>query len=190
VNANDSAFPLAAIKLNRFRQMRTIAKHRGKSVPSMEELEALLPLDMNCPICKRAMNWRSAEGRSTVITLQHDRSGAHRLICHACNTRHAKMAGDSFYALPADHKRCPKCESIKPISEFWKDRSGERWKDTYAYCKSCSAANTRSWRSKNLERAKRYQREYYHARKAAGNPIPRRSKQNALLVEIAKPAQS
>jgi hypothetical protein len=69
----------------RFATMRTRAKRDGKTVPDWAELETLTPADMICPSCSRVMNWLAKDGFSTVITLQHDRDGIHRLICLACN---------------------------------------------------------------------------------------------------------
>jgi rRNA maturation endonuclease Nob1 len=83
------------------------------------------------------MNWFASDGRSTVISLQHDRSGDIRLMCHACNTRHAKMPGDLFYEVGPDKHRCPRCERILPLNAFWKDRSGDKWRNRWSYCKDC-----------------------------------------------------
>ncbi len=103
-------------------QMRKAAKKGGKTVPPQEVLEDMARVvvanAMRCPACGRAMNWLFKDGRSTVLTLQHDRSGEWKLICKGCNSRHHLLPGDMFYGLPGGHKRCPKCEKIKPHSEF------------------------------------------------------------------------
>lgn len=121
----------------RFSKMQVGARWAGKSVPSTAELDELLPKDMKCPACKRTMNWFSKDGRSTMVTLQHDRNGNHRLICHACNSRHARMPGDSFYEIPAGHKYCSGCANIKPYAEFHKSFTEGRWNNLFQYCKTC-----------------------------------------------------
>lgn len=135
-------YPFCAKHL-RFYRMRAVAASKGKSVPSLRELNDLLAQDMRCPVCDRRMNWFASDGRSTMITLQHDRSGPHRLICHACNSRHAQMPGDSFYDLPPEHKRCPKCSMAKPFSQFHKNYTDGRWKNLSQICKSCTAKRDR-----------------------------------------------
>lgn len=157
----------------RFSRMRHISKYRKKATPTLEWLEDSIPENMICPTCNRVMNWMSYEGRSTMITLQHDRSGELRLICHACNTRHAKQKDDEFYDIPMDRKRCPGCREIKSLDSFWKDNSGDKWKNTFAYCKQCATQRSYDYVRRNREKLREKRREYYHARKASGNPIPR-----------------
>ncbi len=141
----------------RFQQMRINAKRHNKCVPGYGELEAMHSiLGMVCPACKRELNWLGCNGLSTVITLQHDRSGALNFLCRACNTRHAGFEGDSFYII--DHnkeKKCFKCKKILPLSSFYKDNSG-RWKNKKSSCKECSNKTYNNWRIKN--------REYYNAK--------------------------
>jgi hypothetical protein len=102
----------------RFQQMRISARRNGKTVPSWGKLERILPKDMICVVCKCTMNWRSKNGRKTVITLQHDESGEHRLICLSCNDKHGSGPKDLIYSIPDDHKHCPKCRQIKHKSQF------------------------------------------------------------------------
>lgn len=144
----------------RFGQMRSDAKRRGKAVPSCEQLsELLLSLDdMQCPHCSRPMNWLRETGASTQVTLQHYRSGTFGLICLACNTRHGQMEGDSFCDLPADHKRCPGCLTLKPLSDFRTDNS-TRWANKQSYCKTCANARMRRWVANNREHVNAKQRE-------------------------------
>lgn len=135
----------------RFQQMRSTAKRKGKAVPSYEELAVITPVDMICAGCLRTMNWRSCDGQSTVASLQHDRNGRKRIICRACNTRHASMRGDTFYSMPANKKICPACKRLKPFGEFFKDRSG-RWRNAKTYCKACSTKKMYQWRAERRER--------------------------------------
>lgn len=128
----------------RFATMRASAKRLGKTVPTVDELTALLPVDLVCQPCGRRMNWLASEGESTVITLQHDDSGAWRLICRACNTRHAAL-GDEFYMIPPDMRRCPGCLHVKPLREFCKDAT--RFLGTKTYCRGCQRGRHAKWRS-------------------------------------------
>jgi len=154
----------------RFMQMRVNAKRNKKTVPPYEELEKiLLP---NCPVCKRKFNWLSKEGAQTVITLQHDRSGAFRFLCLSCNVRYASFKDDSFYSQSPKTKICPKCKKEKPWSEYHTDNSA-RWKNKKTYCKDCSYLIMKNWKLKNKEAFNAKRREYYHRRKESGNPIPR-----------------
>lgn len=121
-----------------FMQMKLNAKQRGKSVPSWDELEALLPVDMKCLACLRTMNWRRSDGGSTAITLQHDDSGAHRLICQGCNTKHSAVPNDGFYTLPDGHKHCPGCSTVKTLVSFAVDRS--RVCGVKSRCRDCCRA--------------------------------------------------
>ena len=104
----------------RFQQMRVNAKRHNKVVPSYEELEILD--NKICPSCKRRMNWRGRDGQSTVITLQHDKSGRILFLCRACNTIHAKTPENIFYNLPKHSKYCHRCKVVKNINDFYKDR--------------------------------------------------------------------
>lgn len=143
----------------RFATMRARARRDGKSVPSPAELERLLPLNMVCAPCGRTMNWLSNDGRSTVISLQHDRDGALRLICRACNTRHAHHPGDSFYELRAGERRCSSCRTVKPETDFYKATSG-RWNHRMSRCKACMDEATRKRRRENRGRYNAEMRAY------------------------------
>lgn len=120
----------------RYQRMRIEAKRNHKTVPGYDELLAMTPADMICVGCSRKMNWLAGDGQSTVASLQHDRDGKLRLICRACNTRHAQMDGDSFYTFPKEKKRCPKCKQIKELGEFQVDR--RKWNQTCTYCRDCN----------------------------------------------------
>ena len=157
----------------RFSQMRGTAKRRGKVVPSYGDLENLnTETGGKCPVCKRTLNWLSKDGTSTVVTLQHDRSGGVRFLCLSCNTRHASFPNDTFYSTDPNMRMCPRCKTRLPLSEFSKDNNG-RWKNTNTYCRKCRTIMHGEWVSSNREKYNAKRRDYYHARKNAGNPIPR-----------------
>jgi RNase P subunit RPR2 len=123
----------------RTQQMRSNARAKGKVVPSRELLEGLLDdmvaSSMRCVGCSRKMNWLREDGASTVVTLQHDRSGEIRLLCSRCNAQHRLLPGDSFYDVPAGRKHCPGCRTILPLSDFHRDRLTQSGVQTR--CKAC-----------------------------------------------------
>lgn len=135
----------------RFMQMRWHAKRYGKTVPSFEELESLVPIDMRCRHCNQSMNWLQTDGKRTQITLQHDRNGTHRLICFSCNARHAFMPGDLFYALKAGERYCPRCKTVKLESDFNRDNKPQRTVKLATICKVCSKAHCAQWRAKRKQ---------------------------------------
>ena len=156
----------------RFGQMRSCAKRHGKKVPSREELDMMIPDPFSCQVCNKPMNWRSKDGTSTVATLQHDRAGTMRIICLSCNSRHASFKDDSFYQHDQSKRSCPRCKQSLELVQFCKDESG-RWKSLNTYCRTCRTEMHRQWVNRNKERENEKRREYYHRRKASGNPIPR-----------------
>lgn len=107
----------------RAEQMRRGARYGEKAIPPREVIESLLNAalasGMKCPSCGRTMNWLKKDGQSTVITLQHDRDGGFRAICFGCNVRHQFHPNDTFYSLPAGHKRCQACKNNKPTADFY-----------------------------------------------------------------------
>lgn len=107
----------------RISSMRSRAKRDGKLVPSREAIEAMANVSMSCFACGQEMHWLREEGASGQVTLQHDRDGSLRLLCLGCNTRHAQHPGDSYYDIPSDHKWCPDCGKVLPLSSFSIDRS-------------------------------------------------------------------
>lgn len=141
----------------RISSMRSRAKRDGKITPSREQIEFMVPSPFVCVSCERAMNWLRRDGASTQATLQHDRSGRVRIICLACNTRHAQHPGDSYYDLPEGHKRCAKCDRILPHSAFSTDRS--RPLGLKASCRECSHKSHTTWRIKNRDHYNAKQRE-------------------------------
>lgn len=140
----------------RFMQMRTTAKSDKKAVPSIDELEQMLEAIGGrdkpvCPTCSRDMVWIAERGAmSCLLTLQHDRSGLMRFLCHRCNTKHAMDLEDDFYGLPAGHKRCNTCRLVKPVELFWKSpraTTGRR-----AKCRPCELVSLRRYQAFNRER--------------------------------------
>ena len=129
------------VKHHRFSQMRITAKKHSRPVPTFEQLENLLTWTngMVCKDCGRTMNWlrTDAASISTQVTLQHYRSGSMALVCLACNTRHAKMPGDTYLTLPKGHKWCPKCGAAKPLAEFGKGGFNKGVARTRSHCKQC-----------------------------------------------------
>lgn len=144
----------------RLRQMRVGAKRNGKAVPSLKELEQMPGADLVCPDCAVRMNWRGADGTSTVASLQHYRDGSMAIVCRSCNTRHAFMDGDAYCAMPKDHKQCPCCSQIKALTEFTLDASRSGPAKRKSKCKQCSKKQATQWKEDNRERYNEYQREY------------------------------
>jgi hypothetical protein len=157
----------------RFAQMRASAKRNGKEVPTHEELEQMSLVGMDCPDCGVRMNWRSINGKSTVASLQHYRSGRMAIVCLSCNTRHASMDGDSYCDMPKDYKRCPSCESTKHQSEFSADNGRTGLIKRKSICKSCSNEKVTQWKERKRDEYNAYQRAYRAKRKAEGKPITR-----------------
>lgn len=141
----------------RLSSMRARARRDGKRVPSWRELVSLIPTPFVCAGCNRAMNWLRDYGASTQVTLQHDRSGAVRMLCLGCNTRHAHHPEDTFYDIPEGHKRCARCDTVKPVDDFSRDRS--RPCGRKGHCKKCSHEQHTKWRLENREHYNAKQRE-------------------------------
>lgn len=129
----------------RISNMRGRARRDGKFVPTKEQIEALVPKNMECPACHRTMTWLRVGGASQQISLQHDRDGQLRLLCLGCNTRHSVHKGDSFYDIPPGHKFCAQCGCNKPLEQFSIDRS--RPIGRKAYCKPCASVRHKIWRN-------------------------------------------
>lgn len=149
----------------RFGQMRSTAKQRGKTVPSHEELASLV--SDKCRDCGGPMHWLARGHQATVASLQHYRDGTYGIVCRSCNTRHAFMPGDTYRDMPKDHKRCPKCEQVKPISEYAKDNGRSGPMKVKSWCKQCSSAAHTEWQRNNREYYNATQREG-RARRSAG----------------------
>ncbi len=136
------------LKHRRFIQMQRTAKQYGKYVPSLYELERVVPDDMRCPDCGTVMNWADSGNRSSGAVLQHYREKGIGIVCLACNTKHGLMPGDSYCDVPHGYKLCRSCKTIKPLDEF-----GKRGKLEGNYpkskCKSCELEAHKLWRKKN-----------------------------------------
>lgn len=128
----------------RINSMRARAKRDGKAVPTREGIESLVPSPFECSGCSKDMTWLRGPLPSRQATLQHDRDGGLRIICLGCNTRHSVHPGDSFYSIPPGHKRCPDCETVRPVSAFAVDRS--RPIGRKSYCRPCASVRHKTWR--------------------------------------------
>lgn len=166
----------------RFVQMQKAAKADKKYVPSIYELQSLVPKDMKCRDCGIEMNWIDNTKRSSGAVLQHYRNGTIGITCLSCNTKHGLMHGDSYRDLPLGHKLCRACKMIKPLEMFGK-RSAKEGDYPKSKCKSCELDAQKAWRLKNPERyeqlnkannqkrklnPEKYReldRKYYHAKK-------------------------
>ena len=158
--------PLCRIHF-RFVTMRESCVRRQTKVPTMERLEEIAKeVGMTCPICKREMNWTRAERADTVLTLQHDRDGEMTFLCMSCNSRHYAYNGDDFYEVGPDLKRCPVCQTIKPLEEFGND-SSKRWGGKTNRCKVCVGVLHKKWQEENRDKYNAYMREYKRRRRAA-----------------------
>lgn len=157
----------------RFGQMRAKAKQSGKEVPSHAQLHKMVDDQMLCPDCGVKMNWRARDGKASVASLQHYRSGRISIVCLSCNSRHASMEGDSYCDMPKDHKKCPSCKTIKHESEFSADNGRSGRIKRKSICKNCSNEKVSHWKWRNKDEYNEYQRNYRAKRKAEGNPVSR-----------------
>lgn len=174
------------MKHRRFVQMQKTAKQDGKYVPSLFELEALVPVDMRCQDCGIEMNWIDGSNRPSNAVLQHYRDGSLGITCMSCNTKHGNMPGDSYRDVPAGHKLCRACKTIKPLGDFGK-RSAKEGDYPKSRCKSCERSAYKLWKSNNpekykantkkhndlkrlnIEKYRALDRKYYHQRKESSD---------------------
>lgn len=144
----------------RFGQMRAKAKQDGKAVPTLAVLEELAEVQGGyCADCAAPMNWLARAGQASVATLQHYRDRTFALVCRSCNTRHAYMPGDTYRAMPKDHKYCPHCKTAKPVAEFSADRGRSGPLKLKSWCKECSHRAHTDWRVNNRDHYNAKQRE-------------------------------
>lgn len=149
-------------KHSRFQQMRVQARARGKAVPSYEALEAMTTI---CKGCGVQTHWLVSDGpRTRQATLQHDRSGAMRILCYSCNSRHEKLPGDQFYEVPPGQKRCPTCEAVKPIGAFIRDKSHPS--GVKSSCRQCNNAKEVKYVARNKARVYERRRQWRQRRRA------------------------
>jgi hypothetical protein len=153
----------------RFYQMQRTAKADKKYVPSLFELEKLVPKNMECPDCKTMMNWRDHNNRNKGAVLQHYRNGTIAITCMSCNTKHGLMLGDSYCDLPENHKYCNKCKTIKPLFDFGK-RGKKEGEYPKSHCKLCSLENQKKWRNINYERYIELNKKHNDKRKKKNEP--------------------
>lgn len=132
----------------RFGQMRATATRRGKLTPSHDELERMSSENMQCWDCGRWLNWLGEDGTESVVSLKHYRDGTLGFVCRSCSTRHTFAPGDSYRDQPKDHKFCPSCEAVKPLSDY--ELNGRGFGGNRGYCKSCAAINHYSGRYLHL----------------------------------------
>lgn len=150
----------------RFNQMRACAKASGKYAPPIQQLESLTPMPFMCPICKRELIWFMKDDpkhRGRVISLQHDRNGSIRLICHSCNSRHDDRPGDTFYAEGMSRRRCYSCKKTKSLDQFGPDKS--RYQGKKCICRKCWQGKYMEWKNKNREHVNAKWREAWRKRK-------------------------
>jgi len=155
------------VKHGRFLQMQHTARADKKYVPSLYEIEKLVPSDMRCQDCGVVMNWLHVENRKTGAVLQHYRNGTIGIVCTSCNVKHGLMPGDSYKDVPAGHKLCRSCKTIKPLNMFSKRKDG-----MYIYplskCKVCMHQALLLWREKNPEKYKAANKKHNDLRKKKG----------------------
>jgi hypothetical protein len=140
-------------KHHRLVGMQRVAKMDKKYVPSLYELEKLVPTDMVCRDCGITMHWIDDDNRHAGAVLQHYRDGTLGIVCLACNTKHGQMVGDSYRDLPKDHKLCTACKTIKPLSMFNLRRDGKK-PYPMSKCKACNLAAHKKWREDNPDKYK------------------------------------
>jgi hypothetical protein len=151
----------------RIGQMRSRASRDGKAVPTHEQLETMWR--DTCADCGVVMNVLSRDGeRERTASLQHYRDGSLAVVCVSCNARHASMPGDTFRDMPKDHKRCPRCETIKTFASFSADLGRSGPMKLKSWCKSCASASHTEWQRNNREHYNAKQREARAVRRAAG----------------------
>jgi len=138
-------------KHHRFIQMQKTAKYDKKYVPSIYEIEKLVPIDMKCQDCGDLMHWIDDENRSSGAVLQHYRNGSLGIVCHACNVKHGNMSGDLYREVPKNHKLCGFCKTIKPLTMFNVRRDGKK-NYPMTKCKECNHKHVLEWRKNNPEK--------------------------------------
>ena len=76
------------------------------------------------------------------------------------------MEGDSYRTMQKDHKQCPCCKGIKPLSAFANDKSrGSAFKKK-SFCKVCAAKSSGDWKVRNREQYNAYMKTYQAKRRA------------------------
>jgi hypothetical protein len=111
------------------------------------------------------MHWIDNSNRSASAVLQHYRDGSLGIVCHACNTKHGMMPGDSYRDVPVGYKLCRSCKTIKPLDMFYK-RSDSKIQYPMSKCKVCNLEAHQEWRRKNPEKYKATNKKHNDRRKA------------------------
>jgi hypothetical protein len=137
----------------RFIQMQKAAKSDKKYIPSLFELEKLVPIDMKCQDCGDQMHWIDNNNRSKGAVLQHYRDGTLGIVCMSCNSKHGLLPGDMYRDIPKYHKLCISCRSIKPLSMF-SMRNDAKKQYPMSKCRPCNLKAQQEWRLKNPEKYK------------------------------------
>ena len=69
-------------------------------------------------------------------------------------------------------KRCPKCNTVKPLSQFYKTKSGVQ-----SYCMLCSKKIIGDWQKANKDKYNAYQSAHRRANKPKYNAIKQRHRE-------------
>ena len=155
-------------KHGRFLQMQHTAKADKKYVPSLYELEKLVPSDMVCQDCGSTMHWIDNQNRSLGAVLQHYRNGTLGIVCHGCNVKHGMLPGDSYRDVPVGHKLCRACKTIKPLDMFSKRRDSKK-EYPKSNCKACDLLAHQRWRANNPEKYIASNKKHNDLRKKKGS---------------------
>jgi bacterioferritin-associated ferredoxin len=155
-------------KHHRMLSMQKVAKQDKKYVPSIFELEKLVPVNMACGDCGKKMHWIDDDARADGAVLQHYRDGTIAITCFSCNTKHGNMVGDSYRELPKDHKHCSSCKTIKPLDQFSR-RNDAKKSYPMTKCKLCMREAYAAWRLKNPEAYKALTKKHNLLKKEKSN---------------------
>jgi hypothetical protein len=175
--ANGNGTTCYCEKHYRFLRMRDTAQQDGKVVPTWEHLDEMLLECLNehgelggCPSCGQQMQWKAGADKKIgpTISLQHNRDGTMRFICHSCNVGHgSSKVGDLYFDIGYDEKYCPDCDTVKPLDQFNKNRSNGG--GVQSRCRECQSNRSRKYHAAisadPIKRAEYLakQRAYYHA---------------------------
>jgi hypothetical protein len=66
-------------------------------------------------------------------------------------------------SIPPGHKECPDCHTVKPESDFGKNRAMRD--GLQFYCRPCMAAQVAQWRKRNPDKERNNQARYYRTHK-------------------------
>lgn len=153
---------------------------RGMPCPPMDEMEKMIPDGMVCGDCGCEMIPYVPAGQDATrrMVIQHYRSGDIAIVCHSCNSRHARLPGDKFLEVGPDEKWCRRCDRILKLDGFYKNSASTGYKGASSYCKECLAKCAYHTKEENKPKIRAYRavwrdanregiREYMRAYKAA-----------------------